>query len=136
MLNLPLRPFLPWSQRVPKVHVVHPYCTSPSSFFIFFFILLPFPFPSMANHPVSFSSFSHFAKVSSPFPKRAMCSFIESSKKSEGQEKEAQPHEADTGFRFSFLLLSHFTFLPQFFPSFEFFLLSQVLIQVLRVLSL
>ena len=90
----------------------------------------------MAKHPVSFPSFSHFAKVSSPFLQCVVRSFTESSKKSKGQEKEAQSHEADTGFPFSFLLLSHFTFLPQFFPSFEFCLLLQVLIQVLRVLSL
>ena len=76
------------------MRVVHPYCTSPSSFFI----LLPFPIPSMAKPPVLFPSFSHFAKVSSPFLQCVAYSFTESSKKSEGQEEEVQPQEADTGF--------------------------------------
>ena len=41
----------------------------------------------MVKPPVSFPSFSNFAKVSSPFLQHALCSFVESSKKSEGQEK-------------------------------------------------
>ncbi|XP_075645357.1 uncharacterized protein LOC142616375 [Castanea sativa] len=48
----------------------------------------------MAKPLVSFPSFSHFAKVSSPFC--AACSLIESSKKLEEQEEEAPPQEADT----------------------------------------
>ena len=68
---------------------------------------------------VSLPSFSHFAKVSSPFLQRAVCSFTESSKKSEEQEEGVLPQGADTGFFFSFLLyFSRLTFLPWFFPHF------------------
>ena len=69
---------------------------------------------------VSLRSLSHFAKVSSPFLQRALCSFIKSSRKSKEQEEETLPQEVDTGFFFVFFFsLSHFTFLPWFFPHFS-----------------
>ena len=89
------------------MHVVQLYCVSS-----------PSPFPSMVKPPVSLPSFSHFAKVSSPFLQRVVCSFTESSKKSNEQEVGALPQEVDTGF-FSFLLyFSHLIFLLWFFPHF------------------
>ena len=42
----------------------------------------------MVKPLASLLSFSDFAKVSSPFFQRALCPFIESSKRSKGQEKE------------------------------------------------
>ncbi|KAL0003623.1 hypothetical protein SO802_011184 [Lithocarpus litseifolius] len=48
---------------------------------------------------ISLPSFSHFAKVSSPFLHITACSFTESSKKSEEREEEASPKEADSGVR-------------------------------------
>ena len=97
MLDLPLRLLLLWNQRVLKVRVV---------FFLLCSLLLPpfcafpLPFPPMAKPPISFPSFKYFAKVSSPFLQHAVCSFIESSKKSEGQKEETHLQEADIGFLF------------------------------------
>ena len=71
----------------------------------------------MAKPSVSLPSFSHFAKVSSPFLQCAVCSYIESSKKSEEQEEEAPPQEVDIGPPF-FFCFSYFTFLPWFLPPF------------------
>ena len=64
----------------------------------------------MVKPLVSLLSFSDFAKVSSPFFQRALCPFIESSKRSKGQEelpmmvevvaetqKEALPQGVGTG---------------------------------------
>ena len=72
---------------------------SPSSLFFYFFIFyaLPLPLPSMAKLPVSVPPFNHFAKVSSPFLQRVVCSLIESSKRLEEQEEEAPLQEANTG---------------------------------------
>ena len=99
MFNLPLRPPLSWSQKALKVRVVHLHYTSPPPP-PHPFVFLPFPFPSMAKPPISFPSFKYFAKVSSPFLQHAVCSFIESSKKSEGQKEETHLQEADIGFLF------------------------------------
>ena len=102
------------------------YC-SPSLYFLlptlYFFgshlsslssILLPCLFLLWRN-PVSFPSFSNFAKISSPFLQRAMCSFTESSEKSEGQEEEALPQGADTcSLTFSYFL--NFIYFLFFFP--------------------
>jgi len=52
VFKLPLRPPLPWSQRVLKVRVVHPRCTSPFSFFFLHF-------PSMVKPLVSLPKFPH-----------------------------------------------------------------------------
>ena len=96
-------------------------CYSPLLCFLsfpFFIQASPLPFPSMAKPLVSLRSLSHFAKVSSPFLQRAVCSFTESSRKSKEQEEETLPQEADTIF-FFFFSLSHFTFLPWFFPHFS-----------------
>ena len=76
------------------MHVVQLYCVSS-----------PSPFPSMVKPPVSLPSFSHFAKVSSPFLQRVVCSFTESSKKSNEQKVGALPQEVDTGFFFFSSLL-------------------------------
>ena len=59
------------------------------SFLSFIVLLLSFSF--MAKPPIALPSFSHFAEASSPFLHLAMCSFSESSKKSEEQEEEASP---------------------------------------------
>ena len=116
MPNLFLRPPLLRSQRVLKVRIAHYHYISPFLLFLFWFnSFLPLfhtshlLFPSMAKPPVSFRSFSNFAKVSSSFLQYAMCSFIESSKKSEGQEEEALPQEADTS-SLSFSYFSYFTY--------------------------
>ena len=68
-------------------------CRSFLLWFLFFpsFYALPLSSSSMAKPPVSLPSFSHFAKVSSPFLQLAMCPFLESSKKPEEQEEEAPP---------------------------------------------
>ena len=51
----------------------------------------------MAKPPASLPSFSRFATDSSPFLQLALCSFPESSKKSEEQEEEVLPQEAGIG---------------------------------------
>ena len=112
-------------------------CYSPLLCFLsfpFFIQASPLPFPSMAKPLVSLRSLSHFAKVSSPFLQRAVCSFTESSRKSKEQEEETLPQEADTIFFF----FSHFPTLHFFlgsFPIFQFCLLLQLVTQVLGVLS-
>ena len=73
--------------------IVHYHHTSPLPFFFSsnlssLFHISPLPFPFMAKPSVSFPSFSNFAKVSSSFLQRALCSFAESFGKSEGQEEE------------------------------------------------
>ena len=77
----------------------------------------------MVKPPMSLPSFSHFAKVFSPFLQRAMCSFTGSPKKLEEQEEEALPQKADTGFPFfSSLLFSPYIPSLVLYPSFFFFL--------------
>ena len=69
--------------------VACPYC----DFFplCFFFFMYPLSFLPMVKPLVSLPSFSHFAKVSSPFLQRAVCSVTGFSKQSEEQEEEAPP---------------------------------------------
>ena len=93
-------------------------------FFFFFFNALPLPLPSMAKLPVSLPSFSYFAKVSSPFLQRVVCSLAESSKKSKEREDETPLQEVDTSspaffssFFFSFFFFL-FTFLPRLLSPF------------------
>ena len=95
MPNLFLRLPLLWSQRVLKVQIADYHYISPFLLFLFwfkFFLSLfhtsPLPFPSMAKPPISFPSFSNFAKVSSPFLQRVVCSFTEFSRKSEEKNEE------------------------------------------------
>ena len=103
----------------------------PLFFFIFYFIFfyaLPLPLSSMAKLLVSVPPFNHFAKVSSPFLQRVVCSLTESSKRLEEQEEEAPLQEADTGSPlFSFL----FFFLSFFFFFFFFFYLSSLALALL-----
>ena len=116
-------------------------CYSPLLCFLsfpFFSQASPLPFPSMEKPLVSLRSLSHFAKVSSPFLQRALCSFTESSRKSKEQEEETLPQEVDTGFFFFFVFFSHFPTLHFFlgsFPIFQLCLLLQLVTQVLGVLS-
>ena len=79
-------------------------CCSPLLCFLSFppFYASLLPFPSMVKSPVSLPSFSHFAKDSSPFLQRAVCSFTESSKKLEEQEEGALLQVVDTSFFFFF----------------------------------
>ena len=84
-------------------------------FFLFFFYAPPLSSSSMAKPPTSLPSFSHYAKVSSPFFQLAMCPFSESFKKLEEQEEEVPPQEADTGFTFSLLFFFFLPPLPFFF---------------------
>ena len=95
-------------------------CCSPSLYFPFllFYLSLPYsplPFPSMEKPSVSFLSFSNFVKIFSPFLQHVVCSFTESSRKSEGQEKEALPQEADTG-SLAFSYFPNFIYFLFFFP--------------------
>ena len=91
---------------VPKVRIAYHHYTSPRppSFFFFFLIFPPFlPYFSLAfsfygKAPGIFPSFNNFAKVSSHFLQHTVQSFTKSSEKSEGQEEEALPQGADTGF--------------------------------------
>ena len=85
-----------------------------SSFFLvqLFPPSLPYFSPAFTFYgeaPVTFPSFSNFAKVSSPFLQRAMYSFTESSRKSKGQEEEALPQEVDIG-SLSFSYFPYFTY--------------------------
>ena len=113
MLNMFLRSPPLWSQMVLKVRIAYHRYTSPRppSFFFFFLIFPPFlPYFSLAfsfygKAPGIFPSFNNFAKVSSHFLQHTVQSFTKSSEKSEGQEEEALPQGADTGF-FNSLLLS------------------------------
>ena len=105
------------------------------------FCAFPLPFLPMTKPPLPFPSFSHFAKVSSPFLQRAACSLTETTKKSKEQEEESPPQEANTGpfclfFFFFFLFLLYlFLALPFFFFFFLNCLLLQVLTWVLEILS-
>ena len=95
-------------------------CCSPSLYFPpFFFHTSPLPFPSMAKPPVSFPSFSNFAKVSSPFLQRAVCSLTEFSKKSKEQDEEIQPQEVDTS-SLAFSNSPNFIYFLFFFPLSDF----------------
>ena len=112
MLNMFLRSPLLWNQMVLKVRIVyHRYTSPPPPPLFFFFIFPPFlPYFSLAfsfygKAPGIFPSFNNFAKVSSHFLQHTVQSFTKSSEKSEGQEEEALPQGADTGF-FNSLLLS------------------------------
>ena len=90
MPNLPLKLILPRSQKSLKL------CVAVVDVFFPFLnpYLLPFSFPFslllfyMGQSSESLPSFSNFAKISSPFFQRVLCSLTVSSEGSKGQEDE------------------------------------------------